>query len=32
MSLQLNNVTGGYTKVPVITDITLDVNWARFAA
>ena len=26
MSLQLNNVTAGYTKVPVITDITFDVN------
>ena len=26
MSLQLNNVTSGYTKVPVITDITFDVN------
>ena len=26
MSLQLNNVTAGYTKVPVITDIIFDVN------
>ena len=26
MSLQLNNVTAGYTKVPVIMDITFDVN------
>ena len=26
MSLQLNNVTAGYTQVPVITDITFDVN------
>ena len=26
MSLQVNNVTAGYTKVPVITDITFDVN------
>ena len=26
MSLQLNNVTAGYTKVSVITDITFDVN------
>ena len=26
MSLQLNNVTAGYTKVPVITDITFDVD------
>ena len=26
MSLQLNNVTAGYTKVPVITNITFDVN------
>ena len=26
MSLQLNNATAGYTKVPVITDITFDVN------
>ena len=26
MTLQLNNVTAGYTKVPVITDITFDVN------
>ena len=26
MSLQLNNVTAGYTKVPVITDIPFDVN------
>lgn len=26
MSLQLNNITAGYTKVPVITDITFDVN------
>ena len=26
MSLQLNNVTAGYTKVPAITDITFDVN------
>ena len=26
MTLQLNKVTAGYTKVPVITDITFDVN------
>ena len=26
MSLQLNNVSAGYTKVPVITDITCDVT------
>ena len=26
MSLQVNNVTAGYTKVPVITDITFNVN------
>ena len=26
MTLQLNNVTAGYTKVPVIADITFDVN------
>ena len=29
MSLQLNNVTAGYTKVPVITDINFHVNPAE---
>ena len=26
MTLQLNKVTAGYTKVPVIRDVTFEVN------